>query len=70
MEITSSTCRHYTLSNSIMCNNSYPIPILSLSFYTIPLFHFLVSFPFFTACMHVNSNSGLAPKIGLLPEQS
>ena len=22
--ITSSTCRHYTLSNSIMCSDSYP----------------------------------------------
>ena len=30
--IISSTCRPYTLINSIMCSNSYPIPILSLFF--------------------------------------
>ena len=30
--ITSSTCRHCTLSNSIICSDSYPIPILSLFF--------------------------------------
>ena len=34
--ITSSTCSHCTLSNSIMCSDSYPIPILSLFYYTIP----------------------------------
>ena len=53
--ITSSTCRHCTLSNSIMCSDSYPIPILSLFFLYhlyIPsilihrIFHFLVSFLF------------------------
>ena len=31
--ITSSTCRHCTLSNSIMCSYSYSIPILSLFFF-------------------------------------
>ena len=50
--ITSSTCRHYTLINSIMCSDSYPIPILSLFFLYHPyiphflirrIFHFLVS---------------------------
>ena len=49
--ITSSTCRHYTLINSIMCSDSYPIPILSLFFLYHPyippflirrIFHFLV----------------------------
>ena len=25
--ITSSTCRPYTVSDSILCNDSYPIPI-------------------------------------------
>ena len=82
--ITSSTCRHYTLSNSIMCNDSNPIPILSLFFLYHPyipyfliqrIFHFLVSFLFLLhACMYSyqvsNSNSGLAPKIGLLLGQS
>ena len=27
-----------TLSNSVMCSDSYPIPILFFSFYTIPIF--------------------------------
>ena len=40
--ITSSTCRHCTLSNSIMCSDSYPIPILSLFF----LYHSLYSLLF------------------------
>ena len=49
--ITSSTCRHYTLSNSFMCSDSYRIPILSLLFLYHPyilyfliqrIFHFLV----------------------------
>ena len=30
--ITSSTCRHCKMSNSIMCSDSYPISILSLFF--------------------------------------
>ena len=78
--ITSSTCRHCTLSNSITCSNSYPIPILSLFFLYHPyilyfliqrIFHFLVSFLFLLhACMYshqlYNSNGGLAPKIGLV----
>ena len=68
--ITSSTCRHYTLSNSIMCSDSYPIPILSLFFLYHPyvpyflfqriFFYFLVSFLFLLhACMysHQVSNS-------------
>ena len=75
--ITSFTCRHCTLSNSVMCD-SYPIPILSLFFLYHPyipyflfqrIFHFLVSFLFFTACMFshqvYNSSVGLDPKIGL-----
>ena len=33
MGITSLTCRHCTHNNSIMCSNSYPIPILSLFFF-------------------------------------
>ena len=79
--ITSSTCRHYTLSNSIMCSDSYPIPILSLFFLYHPyipyfliqrIFHFLVSFLFLPhACMYSNyimsnTNGGLAPKRGLV----
>ena len=73
--ITSSTCRHLTLSNSVMCSDSYPIPILSLFFLYHPyipyfliqrIFHFLVSFLFLLhACMYshqvYNSNVGLAP---------
>ena len=80
MGITSSTCRHYKLSNSIMCSDSYPIPILSLFFLYYPhipsfliqrTFLFLVSFLFLQhGCMYSqqvsNSNSGLALKIGLL----
>ena len=60
--ITSSTCKHCTLSNYTMCSNSYPIPILSLFFLYhayIPyfliqrIFYVLVSFPFLLhACMH------------------
>ena len=67
-----------------MCNDSYPIPILSpflLYHPYIPhfliqrIFPFLVSFLFLLhACMYShqvsNSNSGLAPKIGLLLGQS
>ena len=82
--ITSSTCRHCTLSNSIMCSDSYPIPILSLFFLYHPyilyflirrIFHFLLSFLFLLhACIHShqvsNSNGGLAPKIGLVLGQS
>ena len=70
--ITSSNCRHYTLINSIMCSDSYPIPILSLFFLYHPFipsfliqrfFHFLVSFLFLLhACMYShqasNTNSG------------
>ena len=77
--ITSSTCRHCTLSNSVMCSDSYPIPILSLFFLYHPhilyffiqtIFNFLVSFLFLLhACMYshqvYNSNVGLAPKIRL-----
>ena len=77
--IISSTCRHCTLSNSVMCSDSYPIPILSLYFLYHPsipyfliqrIFHFLVSFLFLLhACMYshqvYNSNVGLTPKIGL-----
>ena len=74
--ITSSTCRHCTLSNSVLCSDSYPIPILSLFFLYIPyfliqrIFHFLISFLFLLhACMYshqaYNSNVDLAPKIGL-----
>ena len=54
--------RHYTLSNSIMCSDSYPIPILSLFFlyhHYIPyfliqrIFCFIVSFIFLLhACMY------------------
>ena len=49
--ITSSTCRHCTLSNSVMCSDSYPIPILFVFFLYHPyipyfliqrIFHFLV----------------------------
>ena len=56
--ITSSICRHCTLSNSVMCSDSYPIPILSLFFLCHPyipyiliqrIFHFLVSFLFLLA---------------------
>ena len=82
--ISSSTCWHYTLSNSIMCNDSYPIPILSPFFLHHPyipyfliqrIFHFLVSFLFLLhACTYnhqvSNSNNGLAPKIRLLLGQS
>ena len=77
--ITSSTCRHCTLSNFVMCSDSYPIPSLSLFFLYHPyipyfliqrIFHFLVSFLFLLhACMYshqvYHSNVGLAPKIGL-----
>ena len=64
-----------------MCSDSYPIPILSLSFLYHPyipyfliqeFFYFLVSFLFLLhACMYSNyimsnSNGGLAPKIGLV----
>ena len=75
--------RHSTVSISIMCSDSYPIPILSLFLYHpyIPyfliqrIFHFLVSFLFLLhACLYShqvsNSNVGLAPKIGLLLGQS
>ena len=69
--ITSSTCRHCTLT--IICGDSYPIPILSLFFLYHPyilyfliqrIFHFLVSFLFLLhACMYshqvYNSNGGL-----------
>ena len=75
--ITSSTFRHYTLSNSIMCSDSYPIPILSLFFLYHPyilcfliqiIFHFLVSFLFLLhACMYsYQVCNSLAPKIGLV----
>ena len=78
--IISSTCRHCKLSNSVMCSDSYSISILSLFFLYhpyIPYFliqkncRFLVSFLFLLhACMYShqvsNSNSGLAPKTGLL----
>ena len=55
--ITSSTCRHCTLSTSIMCCDSYPIPLLSLfSLYPLLLiqriFYVLVSFFLLHACMH------------------
>ena len=77
--ITSSTCRHCTLSNSVMCSDSYPIPILSFFFLYHPyipyfliqrIFHFLVSFLFLLhACMYSHqvhhSNVGLAPRIRL-----
>ena len=66
--ITSSTCRHYTLISSIMCSDSYPIPILSLFFLYHPyipsflIFYFLVSFFLLHACMYShqvsNSNGG------------
>ena len=82
--ITSSTCKHCTLSNSIICSDSYPIPILSLFFLYHPyipyfliqrIFHFLVFFLFLLhACMYshqvYNSNGGLGPKIGLVLGQS
>ena len=72
------------LLNSIMCSDSYPIPILSLFFSYHPyipyflirrILYFLVSFLFLLhACMYShqasNSNGGLAPKIGLLLGQS
>ena len=73
--ITSSTCRHCTLSNSIMYSDSYPIPILSLLFIPslYPLlfnsknFYLFSSLLPFFYCMHshqvYNSNGGLAPKI-------
>ena len=80
---TSSTYRHCTLSNSIICSDSYPIPILSLFFLYHPYilylltqrFFFLVSFLFLLhACMYshqvYNNNGGLAPKIGLVLKQS
>ena len=80
IRIASSTCRHCTLSNFIMCSDSYPTSILSLFFLYHPyipyfliqrIFHFLVSFLFLLhACMYShwvsNSNGGLAPKIGLV----
>ena len=76
---TLSTCRHCTLSNSVMCSDSYHIPILSPFFLYHPyfpyiliqrIFNFLVSFLFLLhACMYshqvYNSNVSLAPKIGL-----
>ena len=75
--ITSSTCRHCTLSNS-MCSDLYPIPILSLFFLYHPIPYFLIQrifsfsslLPFLLhACMYshqvYNSNGGLAPKIWL-----
>ena len=73
--ITSSTCRHCTLSNSIMCSDSYPIPSLSPFFLYHPyipyfcnsFFLFSSLLPHFTACMHVQPP---APKIGLLLGQS
>ena len=79
--ITSLTCRHCTLSNSIICSDSYPIPILSFIPSLYPLlfnsknFYFLVSFLFLLhACMYshqvYNSNGGLAPKIGLVLGQN
>ena len=81
--ITSSTCRHCTLSNSIICSDSYPIPILSLFFLYHPyipllfnsIFLFSSLLPFLLhACMYshqvYNSNGGLAPKIGLVLGQS
>ena len=73
--ITSSTCRHCTLSNSVMCNDLYPIPILSLFLYhpyilyflIQRIFHFLVSLLFLLhGCMYshqvYNSNVGLVPR--------
>ena len=58
--ITSSTCRHYTLINSIMCSDSYPIPILSFFFLYHPYYPLLFNsknFSFSTLlsffyCMH------------------
>ena len=78
--ITSSICRHCTLSNFVMCSDSYPIPILSLFFLYHPyipyfliqrIFHFLVSFLFLLhACMYshqtYNSNVDLAPRLALV----
>ena len=78
--ITSSTCRHCALSNSIMYSDSYPIPIMSLFFLYHPYIpYFLIQFfflfssllPFLLhACMYSHqvykSNGGLAPKIGLV----
>ena len=40
--ITSSTCRHYTLSNSIMCNDSYPSLSCLLFLYHPYIPHFLI----------------------------
>ena len=66
-----STCRHCTLSNSITCSDSYPIPILSLLFlYPLLLFSSVLRF-LLHACMYMshqvnNSYGGLAPKIGLV----
>ena len=54
--ITSSTCRHYTLSNSIMFSDSYTIPTLSFSFLYPRLFNsknFLIFWFRFHTC---NSN--------------
>ena len=77
--ITSSTCRHCTLNNFIMCSDFIPHPYL-VSFLFIPSlysllfnsknFSFSSFLPFFTAYMHVQSpgvqcNVDLAPKIGL-----
>ena len=45
--ITSWTCRHCTLSNSIMCSDSYPIPILCIFFLHHP---YILSF-LIHACM-------------------
>ena len=77
--ITSSTCRHCTLSNSVMCSDSYPIPILSVFFLYHPyipyfliqrIFHLVSFLSLLHACMYrhqvFNSNVGLAPKISLL----
>ena len=52
---TSSTCRHCTLSNSIMCSDSYPISILSLFFLYHPYIpYFLIQF-FFHFLMYVRN---------------
>ena len=64
--ITSSTCRHCTLSNSIICSDSYPIPILSLLFmlvmglYLPQIFCYMQKYPLYYImgvhcfCLHVN----------------
>ena len=52
--ITSLTCRHCTLSNYIMCSDSYPIPVWSLFLLYHPYIPYYFNSLFSSSRMHDN----------------